>query len=219
MNADRIAPYYQALEYLRFGRTLERVRSAMLGHLTDRKKALVLGDGDARFLNSFISHVPGAKVDTLDLSERMLQLAQRRLRMYRHPAADVRFHHADIRTAPLPDTGYDLIATHFFLDVFTEAELRSWIARVTRASAKGALWVISEFDLPVGGWRRTYAAAWLAIMYKAFRLTTGLATQRLPDWRPILQENGFRPLHALRFRNGFLVSELWEHCPHHQQTI
>jgi ubiquinone/menaquinone biosynthesis C-methylase UbiE len=215
MNADSIAPYYQALEYLRFGRVLEQARRSMLGHLAGRSRALVLGDGDARFLQALIEHQPATKVDAVDISAKMLELAQKRIRK-NNATENVRFHQADIRTMALPGRSYDLIATHFFLDVFTEHELRLWIRRTARASADGALWVVSDFDLPRDKWRRRYAAAWLAVMYKAFRISTGLVTQKLPDWRPILRDNGFQPLHTRQFRHGFIVSELWHRTPHQQ---
>ena len=52
MAADfnRIAPAYRWLEYLSFGPMLERCRFYRLALLADRRRALVIGDGDGRFL-------------------------------------------------------------------------------------------------------------------------------------------------------------------------
>jgi ubiquinone/menaquinone biosynthesis C-methylase UbiE len=217
MNADAIARYYQALEYIRFGRALEHARYSMLAHFAGRTRALVLGDGDARFLQALVEQQPTAKIDAVDLSAKMLELARKRIRNH-SAAVNVRFHQADVRTMRLPGSGYDLIATHFFFDVFTAHELELWIRRVARASADHALWVVSDFDLPHTGWRRHYAAAWIQLMYKAFRIATGLVTQKLPDWRPILRDNGFQPLHTRQFRHGFIVSELWHRTLNRRTT-
>ncbi len=211
MNCDPVAKAYRWLEYLRFGRMLERCRFIMLPHLQPVSRALLIGDGDGRFLKELTERWPGAQIDSIDVSARMLQLAQRRIASERMGRAQqIRFYQADIRTARLPDANYDLIACQFLFDVFSTAELSPLIKRIAEHSNSKAQWVVSEFDLPSCGWPRIFARFWIKLMYKFFRIATGLVNQTLPEWRPLLLRAGFIPVKRVDWKQGFIVSELWQ---------
>jgi cyclopropane fatty-acyl-phospholipid synthase-like methyltransferase len=211
MNCDSIAAAYRWLEYLRFGRSLQNCRLAMLRYTDCSKSALLLGDGDGRFLTALAIHNPGIKIDAVDVSRKMLRLACRRVQWTRVPDTDrIRFQLADIETWTPGSTAYDLVASHFFFDVFATGSVAQIVEQVRKRTCPGALWLVSEFEVPHQGWRHFSARLWLAIMYRFFRLTTGLRTQQLPKWRPILQQAGFIQKEQQRLRGGFLVSELWQ---------
>ncbi|MCU1248095.1 MAG: methyltransferase type 12 [Edaphobacter sp.] len=59
---DRIARPYHWLEYLTLGKALERCRNHHLPQLLDRRHALVLGDGDGRFLAQLLKQNPNLLV-------------------------------------------------------------------------------------------------------------------------------------------------------------
>ena len=59
-NFDLIARPYRWLEYLTFGPALARCRNHFLPQLTDRRAALVLGDGDGRFLARLLAPTPAS---------------------------------------------------------------------------------------------------------------------------------------------------------------
>jgi SAM-dependent methyltransferase len=197
LNCDRIARAYRWLEYLIFGRELERRRFCFLADVAQARRALILGDGDGRFLGRFAA-ISQAAVDCVDLSARMLELARAR-------AGDnsINFRQGDALVVPLAPSSYDLTVTHFFLDCFDAADLERLIERVHAAAKPGALWLISEFREPA--WARPL----LAGMYLFFRATTGLSNNRLADHRPLLQQRGFRLLREETSRRGLLASELW----------
>jgi SAM-dependent methyltransferase len=153
----------------------------------DARRALVLGDGDGRFLARLLAANPGVAADYVDASGRMLQLARERT-----GSARVEYRQGDALTLPLAPAEYDLIATHFFLDCFDEAGARALISRVT-----------AEFRQP---W---WAAPILGGLYLFFRVTTGLRTSRLVDHRPLLQEQGYRLERVEESWFGLLASELW----------
>ena len=205
MNCDRLARWYRLLEYLVFGRALERRRFEYLDQLAGVRNALLLGDGDGRFTAEFVKRYPLARVDSVELSSGMLALAQTRLRGFEN----VRFWAADARTIDLPRQ-YDLIATHFFLDCFLVDELQPLVARIAAHCPRGGWWLVSEFGLPDAGLRRVAARALIWIMYLFFWITTGLKVRRLPEYRPVLEESGFRIRRRRLTAGGLLVSELWE---------
>ena len=167
---DRLAPVYHALERLTFGGLLHWCRTAQLSRLGGCRRALVLGDGDGRFLADLLRTHPNLHADSLDISPGMIALARRRLESIPGAADRVRFAIADARTDPLPASGYDLVVTNFFLDCFRPHELAAVVGRIADASAADAVWVDGDFRLPSEGWVQPVARALLAVMYAFFRL-------------------------------------------------
>lgn len=177
---------------------MERRRFRYLPEVKRARRALVLGDGDGRFLAALVRQGGEVSVDYVDLSARMLELARERAGSER-----VAYRHADALMLPLPRHEYDLIVSHFFFDCFEEREARLLVERVACAARTDARWLVSEFREP--GWARLL----LRGLYLFFRVTTGLKTSRLIDHRPLLAAQGFRLIHEETSRFGLLVSELW----------
>ena len=121
----------------------------------------------------------------------------------------MRFFHADARDWQPPRGDYDLIVTHFFLDCFTDAELAPLAARLAASTTKQARWVVSEFHQPARGFAAWRARFWIAGLYAFFRLATGLRVRRLPDYRAVLQAQGFHCERLVAAHGNLLVSELW----------
>jgi SAM-dependent methyltransferase len=209
MNCDRIASRYRLLEYLVFGRALERRRFEYLDEVAGARRALMLGDGDGRFTVAFVERNPRKLVDFVELSSGMLALAQARLRGLKLNSEAVRFWMGDARTTELPGP-YDLVVTHFFLDCLSREELQGLVARIVERCSPGGRSLVSEFGLPPAGFRRLAARALISTMYLLFRIATGLKVKRLPDYRAVLEENGFRINRRRVSAGGLLVSELWE---------
>jgi ubiquinone/menaquinone biosynthesis C-methylase UbiE len=197
LNCDSIARSYRWLEYMAFGRALEYRRFRYLADVAGSRRALMLGDGDGRFLARFAAST-NASIDYIDLSARMLACARNRAGSMR-----ITYHQADALKLPFASAAYDLIVTHFFLDCLNERDLEHLIERAAQAAQPGALWLISEFRQPA------WAKPLLAALYLFFRAVTGLTTSRLTDHRPLLLKQGFRLAKEETACRGLLVSELW----------
>ena len=204
MNCDPIARWYRYFEYLAFGRALQRRRLEFLDDVADARNVLILGDGDGRFTAEFVNRNPQAIVDSVDSSERMLQLAQRRVR---NP--NVRFRLGDARTIPLSGK-YDLIVTHFFLDCFTDSDLNALLPRISGHCEPDARWVVSEFGLPISGVAQVFAKMLIRLMYFFFRLMTGLTVTQLPNYSAAFARHGFRVVREHTLLRGLLVSQIWK---------
>jgi SAM-dependent methyltransferase len=204
---DRIARPYRWLEYLSFGPLLERCRFYRLPQLADARSALVLGDGDGRFLARLLKSNPQLRVDAVDLSPAMLQLLSNRAA--EAGALDqVTLHCTDAREF-IPTASYDLVVTHFFLDCFTRDELHALTGRIRSHLTPGARWVVSEFAIP-SGVASLPARFIVSTLYAAFALLTGLETHRLPDYPAALRSAGLLLLGRHRWLGGLLVSEIWK---------
>ncbi len=205
MNCDRIARWYRWLEYLTFGRALERRRREYLDEAATARSVLILGDGDGRFTVEFLDRNRTAIVDSIDLSPRMLTLARERTLGTRR----LHLWQGDARTIELPRK-YDLIVSHFFLDCFVDRDLELLVARISNAASPQARWLVSEFSLPSGGIWLPAASLWIKTMYWFFRIATGLEARRLPDYSTIFALHGFRRVRHVAAAGGLLISELFE---------
>jgi ubiquinone/menaquinone biosynthesis C-methylase UbiE len=200
MNCDFIAPHYCWIEKLGMGRALEKRRRWFLPEIAHARRALVLGDGDGRFLCELLRRNAVVRADYVDSSRRMLELARQKAGSER-----VNYEQANALTLDFPWEAYDLIATHFFFDCFDPDDLEKLIGRVARAAKPGAQWIVSEFRTP-----NLPARLLVRALYLFFGITTGLRTRKLADHRPILRTHGFRLINASHSRGALVVSELWE---------
>jgi SAM-dependent methyltransferase len=200
-----IARPYRWLEYLTLGRALERCRLYFLPLLLDQKRALVLGDGDGRFLSALLSANPHIHASAVDTSATMLQLLSKRCK---DDATRLETHHTSALTFA-PTGPYDLVVTHFFLDCLTQSELETLINRIAPTLTPSALWLVSDFRIPPGPMRLP-ARMVVRSLYLAFRIITGLRTVRLPDYATPLAKMGLTRVAHHYSLGGLLTTELWQ---------
>jgi SAM-dependent methyltransferase len=199
---DRVARIYRWAEYLSLGRTLERAREFFLPRLSHCRSIVALGDGDGRFLARLLQQNPDAYAVAIDTSATMLTLLQQRC------GERVRtLHDSALRVHTEPTT--DLVVTHFFLDCFTQPEVDALVHTLASQLRPGTLWVVSDFGLPAAQWLRPLAAAYVRLLYLAFRVLTGLRVTRLPNPQRALESAGFARLARREFLRGIIYTELW----------
>jgi SAM-dependent methyltransferase len=211
-NFNLIARPYRWMEVLTLGRALERCRNYFLPDLVDCRSALVLGDGDGRFLAALLAANPTLQADVVDASDAMLRLLERRAHAA-HPTAATRFHtHHTDALAFAPTGPYDLIVTHFFLDCLTTPEVDRLCTRIVPHLEPNARWLISDFRIPAGPMHWP-ARILVRLLYLAFRLLAGLRTTHLPDYTTALLAADFGCIAAHISLAGLLTTELWEYTP------
>jgi len=206
-NFDPLARPYRWLEYMSFGPWLARCRKAHLAHLTSARHALLLGDGDGRFLARLLAANHTLTADVVDSSDAMLALLERRLHRagFQHR---VRLHHADALRWH-PTRSCDLIVSHFFLDCFFPHELEQLFDSILPHALPGAHWVISEFAIPPNPFAAWFARGIIRGLYQAFGWATGLRVRALPGYAASLQRRGLTLSQDQSYLAGLLRSQLW----------
>ncbi|MEY2508137.1 MAG: hypothetical protein QOH01_2466 [Verrucomicrobiota bacterium] len=213
MSFDAIAPWYRTLETVAFGNALQRARVACLDDIASARRALIVGEGNGRFLAALLKRQPLVKIDCVDGSERMLELARRHvLKTAPDEISRVAFLQHDV-AAWTPRDRYDLIVTHFFLDCFSTRKVGHIVAKLAQAATPNATWLLADFRVPDAGLARSHASAWLAVMYSFFRSFAGIEASELVDPSPFLRAEGFVLGRQHLFRFGMLKSELWRKQP------
>ena len=206
-NFDRVARIYRWAEYLTLGPLLQRTRTHFLPQLPVRTSALILGDGDGRFLAQLLAHQPNLHALAVDTSAAMLHLLRR---LCAPSAARLQTLQASALTVT-PATDTDLITTHFFLDCLTQPEVDALTRNLAAQLAPGALWLLSDFGQPRPRALRPLAALYIRALYLAFRILTHLRVNHLPDPQTSLRNAGFHRIarHDLLF--GLIYTEIWQY--------
>lgn len=205
---DRLAPWYRALEYLAFGRSLERARRRHLPALAQRRQILVLGEGDGRCLRELAAIARRARIHVVDSSEAMLERARQQLPA--DAATRVTFEQADVRHMNILPAAYDAVVTLFILDCFEAPDAERVVARIRTALSPGALWAFADFVMPPTGWRRWRAAVWIRGLYFFFGLATGLAVTSLPPSELLIERTGARRVATAAYQGDMIHSVLFE---------
>ncbi len=208
---DRLARVYQYLEHAAFGRALQRARTAHIQHVRDCTDILILGDGDGRFLSAVLPVAANARVHCVDDSAAMLMLAA--ARVGEADRARVTFERADARRFDPGPRAFDAVVTMFFLDCFTEADVRHMVARLTPRLRPGAVWLFADFAIPPRGLARLHARLIVGSLYAFFRWRTGIEARALPPSERLLDEAGLRCVATSEWRGGLLRSAVYAQRP------
>lgn len=206
---DCLARWYRAVEFLAFGRDLERARFAFLPRLAGAAEILLLGEGDGRCAERLAALAPRARITCVDSSPGMIRRAQARLA---GTAARDRVHFvcADVLAYEPGPGRFDAVATLFFLDCFTPAEVATLVSRVGSFLTPDAPWLFADFRVPPAGWARRRARAWLAFLYAFFRWAASLRVSALPPSEEILAAHGWAVAAGRDFQHGLLRSAVYE---------
>ena len=205
---DRVARLYRWAEYLALGPLLRHTRERLMPECLGCRQALLLGDGDGRFIAALLRRAPDLHAVAVDTSAKMLELLRERCLRQGDGRRVQTLHGSALEYTAEPNT--DLVVTHFFMDCLTQDEVNRLAGQLAAQVCETCRWVISEFGVPERGVGRIAAQTYIRALYLAFRLLTGLQPQKLPDYRSALHAAGFIQMKRIEQMHGFLLSELWQ---------
>ncbi|MFY9926077.1 MAG: class I SAM-dependent methyltransferase [Opitutaceae bacterium] len=205
---DRLARAYRAMEFLAFGRDLEKARFMFLERIAAGRDILLLGEGDGRCAVRLAGLAPQARIVCVDSSPAMIDRASRRI-AGSAAAERIQFVCADARSYAPPAGGFDAVATLFFLDCFGAGEVAGIVARAGAALRPGAQWLFADFVVPESGIARLRARAWLGLLYGFFRWETGISVRMLPPSEEIIARAGWLRVASRDLQFGLLRSSVY----------
>jgi SAM-dependent methyltransferase len=205
-NFNSVARLYRWAEYASLGPLLQRTRTHFLPQLYGRRKALLFGDGDGRFLAQLLRQNAALEATAVDTSDAMLHLLRERCSNAGSRLQTVQVSAMDAKVPP----GTDLIVTHFFLDCLTQPEVDALARKIAGSTLPGALWLLSDFQVPRRPLVRLFAGLYIRSLYLAFRILTGLQVQSLPNPEAALEQAGFARLCRHEKLLGLIYTEIWQ---------
>ena len=204
MSFDTLAPFYRLMEALAAGEKLQRCRTRYLDEIPAPQRILLAGEGHGRFLPECAKRFPDARITVVDSSSRMLQISAGKV-----DSPLVEFVHADLLTWDHCDRRFDLIVANFFLDCFPPNELEKAVSQLGALATPAAHFLLADFEITPAGpskWRSQFI---VSLLYRFFRLVTGLQARALVPPDDDLKLAGFSLHRRTTHDWGLLKSEWW----------
>ena len=197
-NFDRIAPFYDQLAGLVFGKNMRDAQTLFLKFIPQGARVLILGGGTGWLLNELLSMNPGCNVTYIDASTKMIEMARKKTQV-----KNVVFIQGTEDSIP-QGCFFDAVISHFYLDLFDDVDGVKVIDTIRHCSHRETLLLVCDFV------RSTWwHSAMLSIMYGFFRIVSGLDAKELPDWRNLLTKGGFAEISSQSFSKGFICSAMF----------
>lgn len=237
---NRLAPSYHILEWLVFGKQLQRARLALIAQLPVWHRLLLLGDGDGRLLEQLFlqrclatSHSPQSgrsslykrnspsarrwSITSVDHSPAMLRRQRLRLNALRvngqrieRGGGEIQFLQIDARDYRPPAQTYDVVVTPFFLDCFSPSELSEHLPLWLAALNEDGVQLHVDFISPHSAWQRPRAHLLLWAMHAFFGWQTGLTNRQLVDSQTLIEQCGLRKVAEHISGQGMIAAQLWQ---------
>lgn len=205
---DRLSPFYDTLARLFPGGWIERSQCVHLSRIRSARRVLIVGGGTGIFLRALLESGFEGTIVYVDVSKKMIRRA--RLKIADRHTSRVDFRHEDVRDLE-SHPAFDLICTHYVLDVFAATELDDVMDRLDRALEPGGLWLCTDFSPTQGRWfRRTLQGGLLRVLYTFFGVVCGIQPRSLPPIQAAFSRLGYRATSRSDLAWGVLWTAIYE---------
>jgi len=116
-----------------------------------------------------------------------------------NPEYRIHFIHGTEQDIP-PTIQFDAVITNFYLDLFTNHQLKEVVEKIRFSLNAGALWIATDFVDGNKWWQRMM----LGVMYWFFRILCQIESQQLPEWSKSLEHAGMKEVASNFFFGGFI---------------
>jgi len=199
---DNIAPYYDLLGRIVFGRSIFESQLQYLSRIPSGSRILILGGGTGRILPILLEKDP-VIVTYLEPSLKMLE----RARTISPSKIPVNFVLGSFECLKVNEV-YDVIITPFVLDIFSMSELTHCMEKLTSVLSEQGSWFFIDFQLS-SSFNRYWQEPLINLMYRFFRLTCNIDADRLLDFGKLFEANRLLPIESTSFFGGVIVSRIY----------
>lgn len=207
---DRLSPFYDVMVALYPGNGIPRSQTLFLDRLTRADRALIVGGGTGGFLLSLLRAGFDGSVVNLDLSRGMTRRARRRIDRHA-PASSGQIEFRCGTVAQLrSDERFDLICTHYFLDLFVADAMFAVMRRLDAALTPDGRWSCADFAHPRGPVARRLGRPLIRGLYGFFGRTCGIEPRALPPIRQGFERLGYEPAAERSLSGGMLWTAVFQ---------
>lgn len=196
---DRLAPIYDPLARILYGKSIVQAQTCFLQLIPPFSKVLILGGGTGWLLAELLHLHPKCEVWYIESSVIMLSMAMKKNR------GTSQVHFILGTEKDIPTIGFDIVISHFFLDLFSPLTLQNVVHKISLASKPSALWMVADFVNQGKWWQRFLLKA----MYLFFRRTCRIEAYTLPPWGAVLVQSGQTRVDRQIFYAGFIESAVY----------
>ncbi|WP_192823430.1 class I SAM-dependent methyltransferase [Rufibacter sp. LB8] len=218
-NFDAIAPVYDALAQLVFGKAQRRAQASFLNLIPAGASVLILGGGSGWILQELFTKGKPGHVLYLEPSGKMLAQAKENLKATGFTSL-VEFRKGTEQHLT-PEEKFDVVLTPFVLDLFTEPEVKIMVQNLDEALLPGGLWVHTDFHLfSSSRLKKAWQQPLLWAMYRFFRRVSGISASTLTESNPYFEELTYQMRQEALFYGSFIKTQVWQKSngPEHSKS-
>lgn len=192
-NFNFVAPYYNFLAGIIFGRSLYKAQIHFLKTVEVTDRVLLIGGGTGEIIREMTFQ----SLDFVEKSANMIERARQ------HGGVKiVHFIHRDFLSDPCEGV-YDVIICPFFLDCFDIENLKKVLAICSRRLKTDGRLIVTDFK--ENGKNKLL----IQVMYLFFRVTSRINARSLFDLQQAVSKAGFELEKHQEFRRGSLFSAIF----------
>ncbi len=201
-NYDIIAPYYDRLSRIIFGKKLKVAQLFLIEQIKPCNSILIVGGGDGGVLEAISSHCnQGLFITYVDSSEKMIALAK---------AIDAGKNEVNFITSKVEDVllpqNYDYVFTAFLFDNFSQGTCNRIFYKIAENLRSGGLWLYADF-VNTNNWGHQLL---LKSMFLFFRLLCGVESNKLPGMESLFNKDEFSCNDTKCWMDGFIKAQVFE---------
>lgn len=204
-NYNFIAPYYDTISKVVFGKTIFHAQTCLLSTIHANSSLLIVGGGSGWILEEIAKlHNDGLEIIYIESSEKMIALAKER-----------KYNHNNVSFICLPIQEYqtlqqfDYVFTAFLFDILTEEKINSAFAKIHPLLKTGGKWLYADF-IPTNSTKKNWQKMLLKIMYLFFRIVSRIDAKRLTDMAPYFKTANYQPVFTKWHYKNFIQSVIYE---------
>ena len=203
--------FYDWIATLAYGGAIQRSQKAVLPFITSQESVLIVGGGTGWILQDLARLNVPLKITYLEISSRMLALAQYKLSRLPTHKLMVNFRlgtEADLKSGEI----FEVIFTPFVLDLYPEVKLPTMLKKLLDHLSPNGLWLLADFFISTKhtGWQKHWRYVLTKIMYCFFSWLTGLPTKSLPNLELLFKQLPLTRIKSYAFFKGFIQAHVFQ---------
>lgn len=204
-NYDRIAPIYDALSGVIYGKSIRKIQIDLLSYIPAGSHILIVGGGTGWILEEISKiHPSDLKITYVEISKNMLQLAQKR-----HSGSNI----VEFVNLPVedfhPDLKFDVVFTPFLFDNFAPKRIHDVFLQLDILLKPNGIWLFADFSVGTRAsdfWQKFL----LKIMLLFFRFISQIEARNLEQTAPLFAANGYCEIRSFHRYGRFIRSVVYQ---------
>ena len=211
-NFNFIAPVYDQLASWVFGQSIKQAQLDTLTWIPLNATVLIIGGGTGWYLKALLEQHKVKKVVYIEASEKMLALTRKKIAslLPELTTSEIEFRLGTEDTL-YPAEQFDIVVTHFFLDVFEPVQLKKIAYQLKNVLYPSGLWLIADFRLAEQniGIRYLWKKLLVKSMLLFFRITSRITARQLPDFAALFTAMNMKLVNEHSYYKGLIVSAVY----------
>lgn len=196
---DWLAPFYDQITCVFFAGAIQQSHTWFLDQVPKGANVLILGGGTGNWVKSLLIKNESCRICYIEASVEMLNKAKFNLKDFHQ----IEFIHGT--EEDIPQHQFDVIITAYFLDLFTDAQLKVLVHRLSHHLKNNCSWIVADF-VNSNYWQNLF----LGVMYFFFSITNTIKNRTLPNWDSCLKSFSFKEAYSKQFYSGFIHSKFYK---------